>query len=266
MTDATTGVPALNIGFSSEALAGKVAIVTGAGSGIGAGAARCMARAGASLVVVDVNGAAGQQIADQAGGVFIQADVSDLAQITEAVRQVADRFGQVDILVNNAGITEFTDVLDISEQHWDKIHAVNSRGLFFFLQAAGREMVARGGGSIVNISSISARGYSFTSSAAYSSSKGSVLALTRTAALQLARHNVRVNAICTGVTLTPILDQWRESTDAARQQWADMLAGIPLGRPNLPEHIGALAVFLATDGASTITGQSFTVDGGIMPS
>jgi NAD(P)-dependent dehydrogenase (short-subunit alcohol dehydrogenase family) len=182
MADASTDTPALETGFSREALAGKVAIVTGAGSGIGAGAARCLALAGATLVAVDVNAAAGQQIADQAGGVFIRADVSHPGQITAAVRQVRDRFGQVDILVNNAGITEFADVLDISEEHWDKIHAVNSRGLFFFLQAAAREMLARGGGSIVNISSISARGYKLTSSAAYSSSKGSVLALTRTAA------------------------------------------------------------------------------------
>ena len=252
--------------FSAEALAGKVAIVTGAGSGIGAGTARCLAKAGAAVVAVDLDRDAGSRVADDIGGTFVAADVSELTQITEAMRQVSDRFGRVDILVNNAGITEFTDLLDITEQHWDAIHEVNSRGSFFFLQAVARDMAGHGGGSIVNISSIAARGYRVTSSAAYSSSKGSILAFTRTAALQLACHNVRVNAICPGVTLTPILDKWRAAGEAARPQWADMLAAIPLRRPNLPEHIGALAVYLATDGANTITGQTFTVDGGLLPS
>jgi NAD(P)-dependent dehydrogenase (short-subunit alcohol dehydrogenase family) len=253
-------------GFSADALSGQVAVVTGAGSGIGAATARGFAAAGAKVVVLDLDPAAGEQVAGELGADFLAADVAEPAQTANAVAEVIRRYGRLDVLVNNAGITEFAAVLHISESHWDKIHAVNSRGLFFCLQAAARQMAARDGGSIVNISSISARGYRLTSSAAYSSSKGSVLALTRTAALQLAQHNVRVNAICPGVTLTSILDEWRDSGEAAQAQWGEMLAGIPLGRPNLPEHIAALAVFLATDGASTITGQTFTVDGGILPS
>jgi NAD(P)-dependent dehydrogenase (short-subunit alcohol dehydrogenase family) len=243
-----------------------VVLVTGAGSGIGAGISRCFAAAGADVIVVDRDVDGGAQISAEIGGTFLPADIAKIEEVTATLAKIRDTSGRLDVLVNNAGITEFADVLQITEEHWDRIHAVNSRGLFFTLQAAARLMVEQAGGAIVNISSISARGYRLTSSAAYSSSKGSVLALTRTAALQLAERNVRVNAICPGVTLTPILDEWRGSGEAARQQWSDMLAGIPLGRPNLAEHIGALAVFLATAGASTITGQTFTVDGDIIPS
>jgi NAD(P)-dependent dehydrogenase (short-subunit alcohol dehydrogenase family) len=262
----STGERPVATGFSTDALAGQVAMVTGGGSGIGAAAARGLAAAGAKVAVLDLDPATGGRVAGELDACFIAADVAEPGQTANAVAEVVRRYGRIDVLVNNAGITEFAALLDIGESHWDRIHAVNSRGLFFCLQAAAREMVARNGGSIVNVSSISARGYRLTSSAAYSSSKGSVLALTRTAALQLAEHNVRVNAICPGVTLTSILDEWRDSGEAAQSQWVEMLAGIPLGRPNLPEHIAALAVFLATDGASTITGQTFTVDGGILPS
>lgn len=249
----------------STSLDGKVAIVTGGGSGIGQGVARSMSAAGATVVVVDIDPPTGEAVAQEVGGLFIRADVSSTADTRRVVATTLEHHGALDVLVNNAGITEFRDVLKIDERHWDRIHAVNSRGLFFLLQAAAKEMVSKGG-SIINMSSISARGYSMTSSAAYSSSKGSVLSLTRTAALQLAKYNIRVNAICPGITLTPILDEWRQASLEARDQWQRMLDGIPLGRPNTTAHLGALAVFLASPGAETITGQSFTVDGGIMPS
>ena len=255
-------------------LADRVAIVTGAGKGIGLATAAALAQAGADVVTVDIDGsaaeAAGKAVA-AAGrkGLALTADVGDLGAIDKMVRAVMDAFGRIDILVNNAGVTRRAYVMDLTEADWDRIFRVNGKGVFFCLQRVAREMIPRRSGAIVNIASIAGKGYAGTSNAIYAASKGAVISMTRIAALQLARHNINVNAVCPGTTVTELSEA--NLRDRAREQGLSVEemaklrnSGIPLGRPNAPEDVAALAVFLAGDGARNITGQSWNVDGGII--
>ena len=171
----------------------------------------------------------------------------------------------------NAGVTRRAYIMDLTEEDWDRIHRVNAKGVFFCLQRAARQMIGQGGGRIINIASIAGRGYAGTSNAAYAASKGAVIALTKTAAQQLGPHNINVNAICPGVTHTPLGDRnlvvrAQEQGVSIEEALKNHLAPIPLGRANEPEDIAALAVFLASPGARNITGQAYNVDGGLVPS
>ena len=255
-------------------LADRVAIVTGAGHGIGRAIAEALAQAGAHVAAVDIDAAAAEATATAVSalgrrGLGLAADVADVAAIDKMVRQVVETFGQLDILVNNAGVTRRAYIMDLTEDDWERIMRVNGKGVFFCLQRAAREMIPRRSGTIVNIASIAGKGFAGTSNAIYAASKGAVLGLTRIAALQLARHNINVNAICPGTTVTALSDA--NLRDRAREQGVSVEemarrrnANIPLGRPNEPEDVAALAVFLAGPGARNITGQSFNVDGGII--
>lgn len=245
----------------ADILNGRVAIVSGAGAGIGLAIARSFAGAGANVVVAEFDQETGEAAAKEVGGVLLRTDVSDPAQIAETVDAVLARFGRLDILVNNAGIARYLDLFDITVADWDAIEAVNARGTFFFLQAAARVMVAQGSGSIVNISSIAGKGYRRTSSVAYAAAKGAVVTMTRTTAARLGPHNVRVNCICPGVTLTPMVERWRQANPEGAREVID---DIPLARPNQVEDVANLALFLASDLANTITGQSWNVDGGLV--
>jgi NAD(P)-dependent dehydrogenase (short-subunit alcohol dehydrogenase family) len=185
-------------------------------------------------------------------------------------RTIAE-LGRLDIIVNNAGVTRYADIMDLNEADWDRIHRVNAKGVFFCLQRAAREMMKTGGGRIINIASISGRGYAGASNAAYAASKGAVIALTKMAAQQLGRYNINVNAICPGVTRTELGARNAATRAAARgitveELQAEQEAGIPIRRANTPEDIAAMAVFLASPGARNITGQSYNVDGGLVPS
>lgn len=244
-----------------DVLNGRVAIVTGAGAGIGLAIARSFADAGAIVVVADFDQEAGQAAAEEVGGVFLRTDVSDPTQITATVDAVTARFGRLDVLVNNAGIARYVDLFDLTVDDWDAINAVNARGTFLFLQAAARVMVAQGSGSIVNISSIAGKGYRRTSSVAYAAAKGAVVTMTRTTAARLGPSNVRVNCICPGVTLTPMVERWRQSNPEGSRE---VIEAIPLARPNQVEDVANLALFLASDLADTVTGQSWNVDGGLV--
>lgn len=258
-------------------LEGKIALVTGAGSGIGEGIALGLAEAGATVACADINRAAAEMAAEkvaaaQVPGMPITADCGDVGSINAMVDQCVTRFGRLDIIVNNAGVTRSAYIMDLNEADWDRIHRVNAKGVFFCLQAAARQMIAQGGGGrIINIASIAGRGFKDTSNAVYAASKGAVIALTKTAAQQLGKHAINVNSICPGVTFTAILDDLLE-TRAAEQgiTVAEMRARIekpiPIGRGNTPADIAAMAVFLAGPGARNITGQSYNVDGGLVPS
>jgi NAD(P)-dependent dehydrogenase (short-subunit alcohol dehydrogenase family) len=257
-------------------LANKIAIVTGAGSGIGRASALALSEAGAIVVAADINGAAAEATAStittgQRKALAVQADVGDLGHIDRMVRQAIEAFGQVDILLNNAGVTRRADIMELTEADWDRIHRVNAKGVFFCLQRVAREMIPRRSGRIINIASIAGRGYAGTSNAAYAASKGAVISLTKTAAQQLGRHDINVNAICPGVTKTPLSEdnmrvRAQQEGVSAEEMERRRAEAIPLRRANDPEDIAAMAVFLASPGARNITGQAYNVDGGIVPS
>jgi NAD(P)-dependent dehydrogenase (short-subunit alcohol dehydrogenase family) len=255
-------------------LANQVALVTGAGQGIGRASARALAEAGAHVVVADIARqhavATTEAITSmQRRALAVQADVGDLRDIDRMVRETLDTFGQIDILVNNAGVTRRADIMDLTEEDWDRIHRVNAKGVFFCLQRVAHEMIPRRGGRIINIASIAGKGYAGASNVAYAASKGAVISLTKLAALQLARHDINVNSVCPGVTRTALSDA---NLQVRAQQEGLSIADmerrraefIPLRRANDPEDIAAMVVFLASSGARNITGQSFNVDGGLI--
>ena len=189
----------------------QVAIVTGAGQGIGAASAKALAEAGAIVVAVDIDAALAEKTA-QALAAFqhrtlaLAADVGSVSDIQRMVDRTIAEFGRIDILVNNAGVTRRADIMDITEADWDRIHRVNAKGVFFCLQTVARIMIPRRSGRIINIASIAGKGYAGASNAAYAASKGAVISLTKTAAQQLGKHNINVNAICPGVTRTALSD------------------------------------------------------------
>ncbi len=255
-------------------LADKVALVTGAGQGIGRAIAVALAEAGAHVIVSDINAATAEETASavaqfQRRTLVVQADVGDLAEIDRMVSETMAAFGRIDISVHNAGVTRRADVMEITEADWDRIHRVNAKGVFFCMQRVAREMIPRREGRIINIASIAGKGYAGTSNAAYAASKGAVSSMTRTAAQQLGHHNINVNAICPGVTRTELSNaNLRVRAEQAGVTLAEMeqrrVADIPIRRANDPEDIGAMAVFLASPGARNITGQNYNVDGGII--
>jgi NAD(P)-dependent dehydrogenase (short-subunit alcohol dehydrogenase family) len=253
----------------------KVALVTGAGAGIGRAIALALANEGATLAAADIDPAAAQRTAgDAAGnrGLAIEADCGDVGSIDAMISRVVRELGRIDIIVNNAGVTRYSYIMDLTEADWDRIHRVNAKGVFFCLQRAARQMIdQKTGGRIINIASIAGRGHAGSSNVAYAASKGAVMAMTMLAAHQLGPHDINVNAICPGVTRTELGARNSVGRAAARgitvaALHAEQEAGIPIRRANTPDDIAAMAVFLASPGARNITGQAYNVDGGLVNS
>ena len=252
----------------------KIAIVTGAGTGMGKAIALRYAREGAHVVAAEIDAASGQQTAAEVSahdrrGLFVRTDMGKVADINALVAKAVETFGQIDILVNNAGVTKSLGFFDVTEADWDWIHSVNAKGVFFCMQAVAREMMKRNQGKIINTASIAGKGFRGTSNISYAGSKGAVIAMTRIGASQLAKYNINVNAICPGATRTSmyerIMKQITEREGITEEQAvARMDVSIPLRRSNTPDDIANMAAFLASAEANNITGQSFNVDGGLM--
>lgn len=252
-------------------LSGKVAVVTGGSKGIGLGIALALAKSGADVVICSDEA----ESLDQASGVLqgrpgridaVHADVSVAHEMSAVMARAASAFGGLDILANCAGIQRYGAVTDTSEQIWDEVFAVNVKGIFLASKHAVPMMAERGGGAIINIASVQAYA-SQSNVAAYTASKGAILALTRAMALDHADQGIRVNAICPASIDTPMLrwaaDLWKgdNSAEATIAAWG---RAHPMGRVGHVDEIGAVAAFLASDACPFMTGADIKVDGGVL--
>jgi NAD(P)-dependent dehydrogenase (short-subunit alcohol dehydrogenase family) len=248
-------------------LDGKVTIITGAGGGMGRVAALMFAEQGARVVVAEYGEAAGAETVElvrAAGGdaTFVRTDVSSETDAKAMVDHAVTTYGRVDCLYNNAGVMPEADhsVTDTDVETWDAVMAVNVRGVFLGCKYAVPAMIAAGGGSIINIASFVAILGCSVPQDAYTASKGAVLSLTRSLAVQFGPNGIRTNAICPGPVETPMLMEWLLKDDAAKQL---RLARNPTGRFGRPEEIVNLAIYLASDESRWTNGASLVVDGGI---
>jgi glucose 1-dehydrogenase len=245
-------------------LHGKVALVTGAGQGIGLACARALAREGASVVLAERDEAAGKAAAQSLGdeklpATFVRCDVSRKAEMDAAVAEAVTTYGRIDILVANAGIAHPAEFLDLEEADFDRVLAVNLKGVFLAGQAAARQMVKQAsGGAIVNMSSVNAV-LAIPNQVPYVVSKGGINQLTKVMALSLAPHRIRVNAIGPGTILTELA---RTAVLGNREAERKILSRTPTGRTGVAQEVAAVAVFLASDEASYLTGQTIYPDGG----
>lgn len=244
-------------------LAGKVAIVTGAGSGFGRGIAEAFAEEGAKLVVADIDEIRAKSVAKEIGSraIATSADVSKSADVVAMMQTAVSNFGGIDILVNNAGITHKNQsLMTVSEEEFDRIYAVNVKSIYLTTLAVVPELEKRGGGSIINTASTAGLrprpGLTW-----YNGSKGAVITLTKSMAAELAPRNIRVNAINPVIGETALLEDFMGVPDTAENR-ARFIAGIPLARMSKPTDIANAAVFLADPASSFITGVAIEVDGG----
>jgi meso-butanediol dehydrogenase/(S,S)-butanediol dehydrogenase/diacetyl reductase len=260
----------------SDRLAGTTVLITGAASGIGAACARRLAADGARLVLADLN-AQVESLARELDQASIQVDVTRATDIQRMVDTAYQRLGRLDVLFNNAGIGQARPLLELTEDDWDRMMAVNLRAVFFVLQAVARRMLrqepSRGSelrGKLIQTASIAAyRGGASGYFAHYAATKAGVVSVTRTAAQALAPHKITSNCICPGVVDTPL---WRKlDADWAEiegwevgEAWRRRIAGIPLGRPETPDDVAGLVSFLSSRDSDYMTGQAVNIDGGLV--
>jgi NAD(P)-dependent dehydrogenase (short-subunit alcohol dehydrogenase family) len=243
-------------------LEGKVCVITGAGGGMGADAATRFAEEGAQITVADVDGEAAEKVAGEVGGLAVQVDVADEASVEALYAAAVERFGGVDVLYNNAGISPADDasILETDLAAWERVQAVNTRGVYLCCKHGIPHLLARGGGSVINVASFVALVGAATSQISYTASKGAVLSLSKELGVQFARQGVRVNALCPGPVETPLLLRiWSETPGAAERR----LVHVPMGRMAKPREIVNAALFLASDESSYVNAATFVVDGGL---
>jgi NAD(P)-dependent dehydrogenase (short-subunit alcohol dehydrogenase family) len=249
-----------------DKLHNKVAIVTGAASGIGRATALLFAKEGAKVVAADCEREKGQRVIEEIlerGGdaVFIQTDVSSPHDIKQMVDKAVQTFGHLDIIFNNAGVEgDQAPTADCTLDNWDRVIDINLKGVFLGMKYAIPEMLKNGGGAIINNASVAGI-VGFQNIPAYCASKGGVIQLTKTAALEYAKQGIRVNAICPGVILTPMVERFVGTSEQARTAFESME---PIGRFGRPEEVAQLALFLASEDSSFCTGAPYVVDGGLV--
>ena len=247
-------------------LEGKIALVTGAGSGIGRATALAFAREGAKVVVADVAAEGGKEtlrLIEEAGGsgFFVEGDVSITGDVRTIVQAAVEHYGRLDCAFNNAGIEGAqAPTAECAEENWDRVLAINLKGTWLCMKHEIPIMLKQGGGAIVNTASVAGL-VGFPNIPAYNASKGGVIQLTKTAALEYAKQGIRVNAVCPGVIRTPMVERFLGGSPEAEAQFVAME---PVGRMGLPQEIAEAVVWLCSDAASFVTGHAMAVDGGLV--
>jgi NAD(P)-dependent dehydrogenase (short-subunit alcohol dehydrogenase family) len=247
-------------------LNGKVAIVTGGSSGIGRAAVELFADEGAVVVIADVADDPGRDLADRLASkrqtaTFVHADVSREADVQAMVTLAVAQFGRLDVLFNNAGIEgDQAMIAEVALDNWERVIDINLKGVFLGTKYGVQSMLRSGGGAIINNASVAGL-VGFAGASAYCASKGGVVQLTRAAALEYATHGIRVNCLCPGVIQTPMVERFTHGDPQAESQ---LTAMEPIGRVGQPEEVAQLALFLASDRSSFLTGAVIPVDGGFV--
>ena len=255
----------------------KNVCITGAGNGIGRAIAIAMSNEGYNVICADIDLQQANKtleiiLNNNGFGISVETDVTKNSDIQKMINKTVNEYGTLDILVNNAGVTRTSNLMDLTEKDWDWIHNVNAKGTFFCLQEAARQMIKQNkGGRIINMASVGGKGFVDVSNAIYAASKGAVISLTKTAAQELAKYEITVNSICPGITHTNFLSnivkkRALEQNKSEEEIMKHYVRDIPLQRPNNPEDIASMVVFLSSKGARNISGQSYNVDGGLIPS
>lgn len=265
-----TGHPASQPHAPPFGLAGKVAVVTGAASGLGRSVATLLARQGARVFVLDVDAAGGRETVAEitrASGQarHVECDVASAPAVARAFGEVEDAAGRLDILVNNAGIAHIGNLESTSEDDFDRVYSVNVKGVYFCLRAAAPMMVRSDGGAIVNLSSIAAL-IGLENRFAYSTTKGAVQAITLSVARDYLDRNIRCNAVCPARVHTPFVDGFlsRHYPGRERETFERLSAAQPIGRMGTPDEVAALVLYLCSDEAAFITGCTYPIDGGVL--
>ena len=255
----------------------KNACVTGAGNGIGRSIALSLNEEGYNVVCADVDVKALDKTLKLMSNknskkTKIKCNVSILKDIDNMIAKTVKEFGSLDIMVNNAGVTKSLSLFDLDEKHWEWMNNINAKGTFFCLQKSAKQMIKQGhGGRIINMSSVGAKGFVDVSNAIYAGTKGAILSMTKTSSQELGEYNINVNSICPAPTYTDIVKKLvekraKEKKISKQKMIEYYMRNVPLGRFNETEDISSMVLFLCSEGARNITGQSFNIDGGLIPS